>query len=172
MKWISLIVLALLVGADQVPTIELKDATRVGGIEFVPLSVEVRPVKMRRPAWTSDEFFKSAESYTVLTYRLTNVTDEQVIDPSVLQGMMEDQYGNIHHQVLGYMVCPQCILDEPDQSRELLPGDSQRLVAVFQAPKIKKADLFTIKVSFVKDNKNRRGEVWVLFKRSDFGKTD
>lgn len=172
MKWVPIVLLTMLVGASQIPTIQLNESARVGGIEFTPLSVEVRPIKLRRPAWTADEFFKSTEPYLVLTYRLTNVTEEQAIDPSVLQGLMEDQFGNVHHQVFGFHICPNCIIDEPDTARELLPGDSHRLVAIFQAPKIAKAELFTVKVSFVKDNQNRRGEVAVLFKRSDLQKSD
>lgn len=170
-KSLYLVAIALLVGASEIPNIQLKESARVGGIEFTPLSVEVRKINLRRPSWTSDTVFQSEEKYTVLTYRITNVTQEQAIDPSVLQGLMDDQFGNVHHQVMGYEICPQCIINEQINSRELLPGNSMVLVAVFQAPKIDKAELFTIKVSFVKDNKNQRGEVWVMFKRTDMGTT-
>jgi|GEM_PF-3145522 len=172
MKWVSLFIVTVLISVNQVPKINLKESARVGGIEFTPLSIEMRKINLRRPSWTSDQVFQSDEKYAVLTYRLTNVTEEQAIDPSVLQGNMEDQFGNIHQQVAGYQICPQCIINEPLQARELLPGNSQNLVAVFQAPKIAKAELFIIKVSFVKDNKNLRGEVWVLLNRSDMGKVE
>ena len=172
MKWVSLFIATVLISVSQIPTIQLKESSRVGGIEFTPLSVELRKINLRRPVWTSDQVFQSDDSYTVLTYRLTNVTEEQAIDPSVLQGVMEDQFGNAHQQVAGYQICPNCIINEPTQARELLPGNSQNLIAVFQAPKITKAELFTIKVSFVKDNKNQRGEVWLLLKRSDIGKAN
>lgn len=156
-----------LIGVSQIPNIQLKEEARVGGLEFSAEKVELRYVKIRQATWTSDEIFQSSEKYLVLTYRFTNVTDEQVIHPSLLKAVMEDQYGNPHYQISGYMICPNCVIDEPIHARELLPGDSQRLIAVFQAPKIEKAELFTIKTSFVIDNKNRRGEVWLIFNKSD-----
>lgn len=166
-KAIILALVSLLISISQIPHVRLKETVRVGGLEFVAEKLELRPVKIRQATWTSDVISASPEKFLVLTYRLTNMTEEQVIDPSMLQAIMEDQYGNPHYQVFGYMICPNCVIDEPTHARELLPGDSQRLVAVFQAPKIEKAELFTIKTSFVVDNKNRRGEVWLMFNKSD-----
>lgn len=166
-KAILLALVTLMSGISQVPSIQLKESARVGGLEFTAEKVELRPVKIRQATWTSDVIAQTPDKYLVFTYRLTNVTEEQAIDPSLLQAVMEDQFGNPHHQVFGYMLCPQCEIEEPLRGRELLPGDSQRLVAVFQAPKIEKAELFTIKTSFVVDNKSRRGEVWILFNKSD-----
>jgi len=169
MKNVALAMLLILMGLDQVPKVQLNQSVRVGGIEFTPISVQVRRIMIKQPGWPGAKVNRSEEVYTVLEYKLVNVTEEQAIDPGFVKGKMEDQFGNAHHLIENEDVCPGCIIHEPTRPVELLPGESQKLVAVFQAPKIKKAELFTIKLNFVINNRGDMGEAWVLFQRSDFG---
>jgi hypothetical protein len=169
MKNVALLILIIFMGLDEVPKVQIGQSVRVGGIEFTPVAVELRRIVIKQPGWPGARTTRSEEPYTVLVYRMANVTEEQAIDPGVVKARMEDQYGNSHKLVENEDVCSGCVIIEPNRPVELLPGDSQKLVVVLQAPKIKKAELFTIKLTFAKDNKGDPGEAWVQFQRSDIG---
>jgi len=167
MKKAALILLILIMGAEEIPRVKIGQMIRVGGIEFTPTLVELRQVKIKKPGWPTAKAGTSENYYVVLTFKMENVTDVQVIDPGAVQGKIKDQFGNIHKAVKKEDICQNCDIIEKIDSAELLPGDSLEMIAIFEAPKIKKAELFTVELSFVKDNKGETGQVSVLFDRSD-----
>ena len=174
MKTVFALIVALLLvgGVEEEPLVKLGEPVRLGGIELTALSVELREISIKQPGWPGARVIDSAEKYTVLTYKVANVTDVQVIHPGRVPGKIEDQFGNVHKQISGGDICEGCVIVEPNRPVELLPGDSQVLIVVFEAPKIKKAELFTATLTVVIDNRGTKAEAGILFERKQLDKSD
>jgi len=168
-----------IVGGDDLgpdtPEMRIGETLTLNGVELTALGIEQRHVVGIKGGFGEPREVQSKEEVLVLSCRITNTTEGQVLVPLVSSTLREcwltDNFGN---KMLPFGV-PQglgfdAVYEDQKVHIELKPGEVMETVIMAELPKVMNATEFRWTLEFVVGNDYSKDRCSLLFTRDDIAK--